>query len=127
MRKTTGLAVVAFAMLLTACGPHTGSVREVSQPGGVGTVTEPSPTDDATADATTWVMPDPESDRSSPAPTTPTTVGTSTTTTTTAAAAVPEPKPELDIPDLGDLDALMNELDGAVTGIILTETEGDLP
>jgi hypothetical protein len=126
MRKTTGLAVIAIAVLLAACGSHTGLVRDASRPGGVGIATGPSPTEQAAPGATTPAMPDPEPGESSPAPaTTATTVGV--TTTTTASAVEPEPDPELDIPDLGDLDALMEELDGALVGITLTETEGDLP
>jgi hypothetical protein len=128
MRKTTGLAVIAIAVLLAACGSHTGLVRDASRPGGVGIATGPSPTEQAAPGATTPAMPDPEPGESSPAPapaTTATTVGVPTTTT--APAVEPEPDPELDIPDLGDLDALMEELDGALVGITLTETEGDLP
>jgi hypothetical protein len=126
MRKTTGLAVTAIAVLLAACGPHTGLVRDASQPGGVGIATVPSPTEQAAPGATAPAMPDPEPGESSPA-TTSTTVRVTTTTTTTASAVEPEPDPEIDIPDLGDLDVLMEELDGALAGITLTETEGDLP
>ncbi len=128
MRKTTGLAVTAIAVLLAACGPHTGLVRDASQPGGVGIATVPSPTEQAAPGATAPAMPDPEPGDSSPAQaTTSTTVRVTTTTTATAPAVEPEPDPEMGIPDLGDLDALMEELDGALAGITLTETEGDLP
>lgn len=126
MRKTTGRAVTAIAVLLAACGPHTGLVRDASRPGGVGIATVPSPTEQAASGATAPAMPDPEPGDSSPAPaTTSTTVRV--TTTTTAPAVEPEPDPEMGIPDLGDFDALMEELDGTLAGITLTETEGDLP
>lgn len=120
MRITTGPAVAAIALFLAACGPEPGAVREPAQPGGV----EPAPVEAAETVGA------PEMAGPAPAPQTNPPASTSTTTTTptqTQTGAATAAAKEIEVPDFDDLDALMSDVDDAMAGIVLTETEGDLP
>lgn len=122
MRITTGPAVAAIALFLAACGPEPGAVREPAQPGGVGM---------APVEASDTVG-EPEKAGPAPAPQTNSPVPSSTATTTTTTAqtqtgAATAAAQEIEVPDFDDLDALMSDVDDAMAGIVLTETEGDLP
>lgn len=122
MRITTGPAVAAIALFLAACGPEPGAGPEPAQPGGM----EPAP---AEASETVGA---PEKAGPAPAPQTnpPVPASTSTTTTTpaqTQTGAATAAAREIEVPDFDDLDALMSDVDDAMAGIVLTETEGDLP